>query len=146
MICLVGCAPSSGSTLFADLLDSTPYSVCGPELEFFCNKNVYNYQNFIEKKQFNGSIANIRSTGTYFQKWRLPAYGFSNIEEFNNLLYRHEDIRGFTKELSEHVLRFRDKPEDGIFFEKTPQNINTVGEFLETFESSFKSLAKEGFP
>ena len=37
----IGCAPSSGSTLLADLLDSVPGVSCGPELNILCIPAAY---------------------------------------------------------------------------------------------------------
>ena len=41
MIIAIGNAPSSGSTLLADLLDSLPFAVCGPEIRLFSVRSYF---------------------------------------------------------------------------------------------------------
>jgi len=128
MFCLIGNAPSSGSTLLADLLDSTPISACGPELEFFCNKNLYDFSKFKQKPTIS-NIANLKSTGIYPQYQRLNSYGIKKDLLFN-MINSSTDLNDFIDTFSNHFLDFRNKNKDGIVFEKTPQNINCIQEFL----------------
>lgn len=71
---LVGNAPSSGSTLLADLLDSTLLTACGPELEFFCNKRLYNFREFQKAPDKTSNVVTLRATGIFPRYDRLSAY------------------------------------------------------------------------
>ena len=43
MVVSIGGAPSSGTTLVADLFDSVPGAVCGPELNVLCIPRAFDY-------------------------------------------------------------------------------------------------------
>lgn len=136
MICLVGGCPSSGSTLLADLLDSTPFSVSGPELEFFCNPSLYSYSSFKKNTAHTGKLFAARSTDIYFRSDFLSHYGYSK-EEWENQIQDSNSLTEFTEAFTHNFLAFRKKESDGIVFEKTPQNTNCIGEFLEAFPDSY---------
>ena len=61
---VIGNAPSSGSTIFSDLLDSTEFTLCGPEIMLFSNKELLKKNS---KKR------------TYFQIQALLLYTCQNL-------------------------------------------------------------------
>lgn len=129
MFCLIGNCPSSGSTLLADLLDSTPFTACGPELEIFCNNKLYDFPEYKKNIFKMGEVANIRTTGIYPRWDRLPLFGYS-MKTFQKEISESNSLPDFFDHFSKTFLRFRNKQENGIVFEKTPQNINCMSEFL----------------
>jgi len=136
MLVLIGNAPSSGSTLLADLLDSTPYTACGPELNIFSNKFLYNFLSF-KKNPFKYSVP----ASIYRNKVRpnfntLPAYGLSQ-EGYLWILKNSPSIRDFFLNFSERFLILRGKIKNGTVFEKTPENLNVIKEFLNTNDQAY---------
>ena len=57
MIIAIGNSPSSGSTYLADLLDSLPYAVCGPEINLFSAKDYFAEFDKIKKQGFYSSAS-----------------------------------------------------------------------------------------
>ncbi len=156
-ISIIGNAPSSGSSLFADLLDSTDYSNCGLELNLFSNKEIYNFSKY-KKNIFCTS----RSSSIYLFRNGISinsinSYGL-NTTKFRKMVNEASDLNEFIDNFANEYLVFREKDEKGILFEKTPQNINCIGEFLGTFKDAYfihlvrnplyvyLSLLNRGFP
>ncbi|MCK4882859.1 MAG: hypothetical protein KAR31_11720 [Candidatus Omnitrophica bacterium] len=91
MLCIIGNSPSSGSTLLADLLDSTNVSACGNELNLFSNKNIYNFTEFkknIRRSSATFSVGRIRNT---INVHRLYGYGL-NEKEFVEFIKSSENL------------------------------------------------------
>ena len=133
MLCLVGSAPSSGSTFFADLLDSSEYTVCNPELELFCNKNLYDFEQFKRKPVWNAGISTIKATGTYLNQKHLKAFGMNSKDDLFEMILTQESFSEFADHFSNFQLNFRSKSKEGIVFEKTPQNIACIAPFLNSY-------------
>ncbi|MDH3955513.1 MAG: sulfotransferase [Desulfobacteraceae bacterium] len=136
MIIAIGNAPSSGSTLLADLLDSLPFSVCGPELNLF---SLNKYFSDFEKVKQNHSLSS-KSALIYQGRQRLlteylRAYGL-NQKKINAIYDESATFVDFCHKLFEAFAKFRGK-ECQVFFEKTPQNIHCARAFLDTFEDGF---------
>ncbi|NPA34920.1 MAG: sulfotransferase [Chlorobi bacterium] len=128
-VVLIGSCPSSGSTLLADLLDSTPVSACGPELGLFAVKNFYNSW---EKGRLITKDVSDSPYLLYSQLNRenLSGYGIDlKILEF--IFKNSENLREFTTEFSNWFITLRSREPNAITFEKTPQNIDTIRIFLE---------------
>jgi len=136
MLCLIGNVPSSGSTLLADLLDSTDFAACGPELEFFCNRHLYNFLWFKQNFNRTSNLFNLRSTGIFPKYNRLSAYGLEK-DSLREMVEESIDIEDFFNNFSKHFLKFRNKQQDGITFEKTPQNINSIEEYLKYYPKGY---------
>ncbi len=136
IIAIVGNAPSSGSTFLADLLDSTPYSACGPEINIFSHKRLYDFH------RFKRNIYQSSPTSTYCLlreriKFRqLHKYGL-NAAEFRQLVEQSRSVREFAEQFGRRFLALRGKPPEGIFFEKTPQNLSCIEEFLTHFPEGY---------
>ena len=157
MIIAIGNAPSSGSTFLADLLDSLPFAVCGPEINLFSVKS--NFTNFAYLKKYGFSSS--RSALIYQRRQRLLdrrlcSYGIDRLL-LNTILDESSSLKDFSINIFAVFSSLRGK-QCKLFFEKTPQNIHCAKVFLDTFEDSFflhivrnplyvyKSLLKRNFP
>lgn len=123
----VGSAPSSGSTMLADLLDSLPGVACGPESNIFCHAAAYgpaDTARWAEQPQ--------PAPACYMP----PLYFFSPILEEVGLdgARRREMVAG-AADLDDFVRRYRAyyalwrKREVRIFADKTPVNVNCLDRF-----------------
>lgn len=131
MIVLVGNAPSSGSTFLADLLDSTPISACGPELYLFAS-HAYHFSKFQKDIESTWS-----SPTPYMDRLQLPfsvlsEFGMS-YTDFKSLVHNSRSFSECAYLFKAHYLKYRDKPNDSLWFEKTPQNIFSISRFLDEF-------------
>lgn len=136
MLSLVGSPPSSGSTLLADLLDSTAYSACGPELEFFSNKNLYDFHQFKKNIKETSHVVQLRSTGIFPKYNRLDAFGLDE-KNLHRKVHKASNLTEFFDDFAAYFLAFRNKDTKGIMFEKTPQNLNCVKEYLQHYPKGF---------
>jgi len=156
MICIIGNAPSAGSTFLADLLDSTPDSVCGPELNLFSNRKLYDFDRYrrnVEATSSSGSIHRWR-IGLNFD--RLHSFGLDR-ENYLRMVRESANLGEFVARFGNYYKALRGKDLRALLFEKTPENINAVGEFLAAFPESYfihitrnplhiyPSLLKRGF-
>lgn len=126
---LIGNAPSSGSTLLADLIDSAPFAACGPELELFCNRELYSYKNYVRDTSLTSHIGTLRATGIHTRFDHFHAYGLTK-EEWLKSLKSSDGLNSWLTSFAQNYLRFRNKPVEGFVFEKTPQNVNAIDLFL----------------
>lgn len=129
---MIGSCPSSGSTLLADLLDSTPVSACGPELGLFAVKKFYNSweKGRLITKDISDSQYLLYSR---LNEENLSGYGIDlKILEF--IFKNSKNLREFTTEFSNWFIALRSREPGAITFEKTPQNIDTINIFLEKDE------------
>jgi hypothetical protein len=133
---LIGNSPSSGSTFLADLLDSTKYSACGEELGIFSNKHFYNFEEFKVHKKVTSKLASLYFPRTHFYKNVLPYYGLDETLFFK-LVNESEGFSDFIKDFSLRYLALRGKDIEGIVFEKTPENINTAEQFLNSTKDTY---------
>ena len=157
MIIAVGNAPSSGSTFLADLLDSLPFAVCGPEINLFSVKSNFTNFTYLKKSGFSSS----RSPVIYERRqrlldWRLCNYGIDRLL-LKLILKESSSLKDFSINIFDVFSNFRGK-QCKLYFEKTPQNIHCAKIFLDTFKDSFflhivrnplyvyKSLLKRNFP
>lgn len=133
---IIGNAPSSGSTFFADLLDSLPQAACGVEIGIFGNKRFYDFDRYRRDIAQNGRTPAIYQTrvGTYFTE--LFKYGLDE-ERYAAMVRDAADARQFAGLFGRHFAALRGKGDAQILFEKSPVNICCIGEFLEAFPDSF---------
>lgn len=157
MIIAIGNAPSSGSTFLADLLDSLPFAVCGPEIKLFSVKSYFT--NFSEVKRtgfYSSRSAMIYEGRQRLSDWQLCSYGIDKLL-LKKMLNESISFKDFCNNLFEVFSILRGK-ECKLFFEKTPQNIHCADDFLDTFKDSYflhivrnplyvyKSLLERNFP
>lgn len=156
-IALVGNAPSSGSTFLSDLLDCTPMSASGPELNLFSNSRLYNFERYRASPWRCGASASVHTARNCIVRSELPAYGLDAVG-YQKLVRESTDFPAFAHAFAARFLALRGKEESGTVFEKTPQNINVIGHFLQACPEGwfiyavrnpvyvYASLRKRGFP
>lgn len=136
MLVLVGNSPSSGSTLLADLLDSTPFTACGNELNFWSNKYLYDFDKFKKNPHKFSNTHQLTSTAIFPHYRFLSQYGIEK-KLWHKWINESENVQEFSSTFSKHFLSYRQKDKDGIVFEKSPENINTIEVFLAAFPDSY---------
>lgn len=156
MFAIIGNSPSSGSTFLSDLIDGTPYSTCGPELNFFTNKNLYEDFDLFRTNPFEFSLSS--SLYTNFNSLnREDLYHFAmNESKLMEMVNKAKDVNDFFNTFGKRYTTFRGK-ENAVWFEKTPQNISIVRQYLKSFPNNYfihivrnpifviPSLVKRGF-
>jgi len=130
MIVLVGSSPSSGSTLLADLLDSTDAIACGPETRIFATRGLYDLEAYARDVTRSSKVASIYVRRCALNQPALSSYGL-DLRRFREMVDSAEDVAGFASTFAATYLAKRGKRADGIVFEKTPENIHAIGPFLE---------------
>ena len=157
MLTLLANSPSSGSTFLADLLDSTPVSACGVEINIFGNKRFYDYDSFRTRPFSSSSASSLYVARVRTNIRQLSSYGLDR-EKYIAMAHECHSPQAFAEKFRKQFMRMRGKPDNAILFEETPQNINCMGEFLEAFPDAhiihlvrnplyvYPSLVKRGFP
>lgn len=122
MIVAVGGAPSSGSTFLADLLDSLPGALCGPELNLFAVRSHFTRFERLSRRSARSAVPSFwHPYGVQLRANRLHAFGAS-------LDLVRRDVRE-SDSLEEFCGRFFDRfaamrnVEAHVFFEKSPPNV-----------------------
>lgn len=131
MFSLVGSPPSSGSTLFADLLDSTHFTACGEEIDIFATRKFYDFSSF-KKNIFKRSLSSIYLYTVGVNKRVLPRYGL-DLSTLKELFQQAKSPAAFSDLFAKYYFALRGKSQKGTLFEKTPQNINCLDNILEAF-------------
>jgi len=134
---VVGNAPSSGSTLLGDLLDSTPLTVCGPELGVWCNPYLYQSPG---RHFFDGFFRRHPSSSLYqpfnsMNRSRLHHYALDS-GEFRAAFGAINDSKAFPLEFGGRFAAFRGRA-SAIWCEKTPENIQYARRFLDSFSDGY---------
>ena len=122
--------------MLAQLLDSTRYSACGVELNLFSNSKIFNFEQFKKNIHKSSKACGIHRIRNRINFHRLHSYGL-NENELNNMILAAKDLREFRDNFAARFLALRGKAEGGIVYEKTPENINCIFEFTETFRDSY---------
>lgn len=157
MIVAIGNAPSSGSTYLADLLDSLPFAVCGPELHMFSPLDHYRRFPAQYRRDFgrSPSPACYATFGDRFGDWALGEYGLDR-DAVATLRRESAGFAEFCDRFFDRYAKYRGKTAD-LFFEKTPENIHAASAFLDAFPQSvfvhivrdplhvYRSLRRRGF-
>jgi hypothetical protein len=132
MLVNICCSPSSGSTLFSQILDRHAQIACGDELWLFCKPLLYDDYERLRR-----------------QRWWVRAFGLSGrpYHEYRDV-FRHTggyrmhkatfwrwvshagDLRTLAERMKQHVQQVTGRP---VWAEKTPWNIRVIGRFLGTF-------------
>lgn len=151
----LGNAPSSGSSLLGNLLDSTPFTACGPELNLFSSNYLYDFDNFKKNLNNYSASSSIHINRNKINFHRIHSYGHS-FESFKKLVNESSSLQDFLDKFALHFLALRGKDINGVVFEKTPQNLTNIKEYLEKTNNYFvhivrdpidvyKSLLKRGY-
>lgn len=156
MLVLIGNSPSSGSTFLADLLDSIEGCFCGPELSIFANPTIFSdYARYQSKTNKEFSPLSIYKTTNrpYYHNLRFYGLQKSNYNQFVNSANNCSD---FIAKLKSSIEKFHNQ-EIKILFEKSPENIASVEEYLNNYPDGYfihivrnpiyvyKSLIKRNF-
>ncbi len=156
MFVAVGNSPSSGSTFLGDLLDSSPVSLCGSELNIFTNEKIYSDFQGFKKNPFSCSVStSLYITRNCLNRDYLFEYAL-NEDNYLELLDNSNNAADFFEQFGQRFGDFRSRS-GAIWFEKTPQNISVMDKFLTEFPDNYflhivrspifviPSLIKRGF-
>ncbi len=135
-IAVIGNCPSAGSSLLADLLDSTEYSACGEEINLFSNRKIYNFKEFKHNIASSSSASSIHRIRNRLNFHQLHLYGL-NKRMLSEIIAASPNLDDFLEQFALRFMALRGKRSDGILFEKTPENIDCIGEFLNAFPNFF---------
>jgi hypothetical protein len=137
----LGNCPSSGSTFLADLLDGTPYSAVGPELNLFSIEKLYEEKSFsrffLERSRC--SSVYLRRNGLVFND--LCAFGLDQ-RRLEQMIDASEGLDEFLGLFARNFLALRGKRLDGVVFEKSPQNIHCIRQYLSKTENPFIHIVR----
>lgn len=138
----LGNCPSSGSTFLADLLDSTAYSAVGPELNLFSIEALYEEESFrrffLDRSRC--SSVYLRRNGLVFND--LCAFGL-NGQRLEQMVAGSEGLPDFLSKFARSFLALRGKSLDGVVFEKSPQNIHCVRQYLKKTDNPFVHIVRD---
>jgi hypothetical protein len=137
----MGNCPSSGSTFLADLLDSTPYSAVGPELNLFSLEQLYEDKSlcrFFLKKSRCSSLY-LRRNGLVLKD--LCSFGL-NHHRLAQMVDASEGLDDFLTRFAKSFLALRGKELGGVVFEKSPQNIHCIRQYLSKTDNPFIHIVR----
>jgi len=143
----VGGAPSSGTTLLADLLDAVPSLACPPELYVLCTRDAFKFDGAFRRAAIEGrsfpSSAVYAADAQFFNRKYLDCVGLDPAG-LARLIEDSSDLADFMSRFGAVYGRFRSL-ELRALAEKTPININAASEFLDHFQSGvFVHLVRDG--
>lgn len=146
VIC-VGCAPSAGSTLLADLFDAVPGIVCPPELNIFGIPDAYRWDDsFLDAVRSRSPFPisySLAADSQFFNVRHLDAVGLDE-EKLDGMLANANSLGGFVALFSDHFRHFR-RRRKAAFAEKTPLNLHCAAEFVAEFPNGlFVVLVRDG--
>ena len=158
IIC-VGGAPSSGSTLLADLLDSAPGVVCPPELYIFADPGAYAFDAEFKARALARVPVQSRSPYArprpFYDDKHLSKTGI-DAEQLRKMIESADTLPAFVSALADRQAEFRERDVE-VFCEKTPINANEAVNFCQLFpdglfvhivrdpEASLASIQRRGF-
>lgn len=152
---IIGGSPSSGSTLLADILDSVPGVVCGPESGIFAShRTLMQTRSILDGSSIDSGVdypegsltqqffsafpwsatPSCCSHGIGFKPQILGQYG-TNLRDTLKLRIASQTHIEFACEFLSQYSRFRNK-EAQVFCEKTPENIHAARSILETIPAA----------
>ncbi len=145
-ILCIGGSPSSGTTLFADLIDSVPGIICGPELNIFCIREAYHFDADFKKaacdRKFFRVNAGYSPRSRFFNSRYFEQTGMSE-ETLHSMIAQSVTFGEFIDSYSRHFAAFRKRKCD-VFAEKTPINISCAAEFCTHFpEGLFVHIVRD---
>lgn len=129
----IGCCGSSGSTLLGILLNRHPEIACGPEINFFNKKKIYNIEFRSFKSKFNYWSKNgINSNGYWLSLGFLLNRNYYGLSDDNIKTFLNESntLREFTDFIIDAFLK---KYKKKRFAEKTPTNVYCFKEIVNLY-------------
>lgn len=144
----IGCAPSSGSTFLADLLDSAPGVLCPPELYIYCDPSAYLFDTDFKRAAINRvpyqPNAIYAARRPFFNEKYCEPLGV-RMNEVTELCSSCANFEEFLNGLGRRLAEGRGR-HIKAFCEKTPININESVTFCETFpQGTFVHLSRHPF-
>lgn len=146
VICIGG-SPSTGSTLLADLIDSIPGVLCGPELNIFCIDKAFEYSekfklDAIKSKPFFVDSPYVRKS-KFLNSRHLERIGLDS-DNWKILLDQSNTINEFVNLLAKHFAKYRHR-KIKVFVEKTPNNVGYINQFCQYFPNGlFVHIVRDG--
>lgn len=156
---MVGGAPSSGTTLLADLLDSVPGFICPPELYVFCFEEALRFDDAFRKIALSANTLRAPACYAAHHQWFNRKYLDLlrvDIALLQRWLEESADLSSFYKTLGRHIGGQQGRSADFVC-EKTPINVNLAAMIRERYSDSYfihvvrsgpdviKSLTRRGF-
>lgn len=143
----VGGAPSSGSTLLADLLDSVPGIACGPELAVFCFDDAYRFDDSFRRAAINREPLPTRAPYYTHERFliesALPHVGL-DLPTLRGLVASSQALPDFANRFGQRYAEFRGKPVF-VWAEKTPINVCHLSDFCAHFpDGIFVHIVRDG--
>ncbi len=144
---LIGCCPSSGSTLLSIILDAHPEVYCGPELLLFSHSRFWleegeTWRQFL-KLHLDSNIETEAKPSRYGEFWNIengicPHVDLFHHDHFQQLGLTASDLKSMI-EKSENAAQLIQQlyksiviPEEKrLWVEKSPSNIYSIPDFLE---------------
>lgn len=140
-VLIIGNAPSSGSSLLGVLLDSTPVSACGPELNLFTSYTLFvDYPTYQKNPFCREYCPSIYIKSNALNVKRLEHYAMSQ-SSFTAMANDAQDANEFIAQIAERFCCFRGKNE-AMWVEKTPQNISNLSAILSSGDKQFLHIVR----
>jgi hypothetical protein len=146
VICIGG-APSSGTTLLADLLDAVPGVLCGPEFNMFCTEAAFRYDADFKAqaiaRQFFSTNSCYAPQSRFFNTRYLEQAGLT-AEQLTSMIEQSNSLAEFVTAFAQHFASFRQR-ECHVFAEKTPINVGHAQTFCRSFTNGvFVHVVRDG--
>lgn len=142
----VGGAPSSGTTLLADLLDAAPGYACPPELYVYCFPEAYGFSKAFREAARDGIKARTAAPygidTAFFNTKYLPKVGMT-AAQFDEALEMSDTLAEFMDRVGAHLAVLRAKPVE-VLVEKTPINANCANLFCDTQDGVYINVVRDG--
>lgn len=142
----IGGAPSSGTTLLADLLDSVPGLACDPELGFLSVEEAYSWSEAFVRNAARGesfpSVSPYSAPRPFFNMKYLDLVGLDE-HGLASMIKQSQHLGDFVDRYRRHRESIRDRSID-VLAEKTPVNVAMAQCFLDTFpEGRFVHVVRD---
>lgn len=143
----MGGAPSTGSTLLADLVDAAPGALCGPEFNIFCVKDAYRFDEAFRRaaacRRFFDTEACYAPRSRFFNTRYLAQCGL-DLAGLEAMIGASDGLRDFADRFARHFAAFRSR-DCIVFGEKTPINVSQAARFAAAFpEAIFIHIVRDG--
>lgn len=146
MIVSIGGAPSAGTTLLADLVDSIPGAACGPELNLLCIPEAFRFDAEFRRAAHSTSWETgccYAPRSRFLNSRHLGAIGLDEPQA-RALIESADSLLDLMRRLALGFGRFRGRP-IYVMAEKTPANVSSARIFLESFpEGRFIHVVRDG--
>jgi hypothetical protein len=132
MSIIIGCAPSTGSSVLRHILNRHSEIYCGPETRLLSIPELYLNWSYSKKRIFRHGPLGVRPNA-WHNITGVMATGkelYENLETVKNKIKRSSSFSVFIESYFKDLILKNNKR---IWAEKTPNNIYTIQHFLDTF-------------